>query len=98
MEKPAARRVPFNQRLSTWVVIFIAALGINATKFYYAFFSKNNNPLPTLVVAAPATTQEVPVYLSALGTVIPTYNVTVRTQINGTLLKVFFTEGQMVKK
>jgi len=54
-----------------------------------------NRPIP--IVAATALVRNVPVYISALGTVTPTYSVTVRTQINGQLLRVLFREGQMVK-
>jgi len=42
--------------------------------------------------------KDVPVFLSAIGTVIALESVTVKTQINGELIKVFFTEGQFVKK
>lgn len=53
---------------------------------------------PISVVTANAYTRTVPVYLNALGSVTPTETVTVRTQINGQLQKVFFQEGQSVKK
>ncbi len=49
------------------------------------------------IVLAHATTRNVPVYLNALGSVIPNYTVTVRTQVSGQLLKVLFQEGQLVK-
>lgn len=52
---------------------------------------------PTPVSLFQATHSDVPVYLSALGSVIPISTVTVRTQINGTLLKIYYREGQMVK-
>jgi multidrug efflux system membrane fusion protein len=55
------------------------------------------NQKTTPVVLATAKTQNVPVYLSALGSVTPTNTVTVRTQVNGTLFSVFYREGQMVK-
>lgn len=50
------------------------------------------------VVTAITHTANIPVYISALGSVTPTYSVTVKTQINGQLLQVFFREGQLVKK
>lgn len=50
-------------------------------------------PVVTVVV----TRADVPVYLSALGSVTPTNSVMVRTQINGRLMRVLFEEGQMVK-
>lgn len=49
------------------------------------------------VVLAVAKSSNVPVYLSALGSVTPTHTVTVKTQVNGQLLRVLFQEGQMVK-
>lgn len=61
------------------------------------FFARHHVTPPTTVVLAKARSADVPVYLSALGSVIPTYSVTVRTQINGTMLRVLFVEGQMVK-
>lgn len=53
-------------------------------------------PLPRVLLAQ-AHTAAVPVYLSALGAVTAARNVTVRTQINGHLLHVFFQEGQILK-
>lgn len=50
------------------------------------------------VVIAEAKHKDVPVFLNALGTVTPTYSVTVKTQVSGQLMQVLFTEGQMVKK
>lgn len=55
-----------------------------------------SKPIP--VVTAIARRTNVPIYLSALGSVTAYNNVTVRTQINGLLIKVYFDEGQMVKK
>lgn len=50
------------------------------------------------VGAAQAQRGDVPVYLSALGTVTPVATVTVRTQIAGQLFSVAFQEGQFVSK
>lgn len=58
---------------------------------------KEQAPKPIQVVVAPVEHRDVPVYLSALGGVTPTYSVTVRTQINGILMRVLFREGQLVK-
>jgi multidrug efflux system membrane fusion protein len=55
-----------------------------------------NQPQPVHV--ATVTQGEMPVVLNALGTVTPLANVTVRTQLSGTLQTVAFQEGQMVKK
>jgi membrane fusion protein, multidrug efflux system len=50
------------------------------------------------VHVAVATQGDMPVVLTALGTVTPLANVTVLPQLSGTLQDVFFKEGQMVKK
>ncbi|MEE3501870.1 efflux RND transporter periplasmic adaptor subunit [Acidiphilium acidophilum] len=50
------------------------------------------------VTVAKAVVQTVPVYLDALGTVVPYRTVTVQPMITGPLEKVLFHEGQFVKK
>jgi membrane fusion protein, multidrug efflux system len=49
------------------------------------------------VVAVPARTADVGVYLSGLGTVTPIATVTVRSRVDGELMRVAFREGQLVK-
>jgi multidrug efflux system membrane fusion protein len=51
---------------------------------------------PVAVSVATVTPGDIQVRIPALGTVTPLANVTVRTQISGTLQKIFFTEGQLV--
>jgi multidrug efflux system membrane fusion protein len=55
-----------------------------------------NQPQPVHV--ASVTQGEMPVVIDSLGTVTPLANVTVKTQLNGTLMDVAFQEGQMVRK
>ncbi|MCG5074023.1 MdtA/MuxA family multidrug efflux RND transporter periplasmic adaptor subunit [Paraburkholderia tagetis] len=55
-----------------------------------------NMPQPVSVAAAKA--GDMPIVITALGTVTPLASVTVRTQLSGTLQSVNFEEGQMVKK
>ncbi|KTC83217.1 efflux RND transporter periplasmic adaptor subunit [Legionella cincinnatiensis] len=67
--------------------------------FYFAHKKpKEIGPKPIPIVAGVSTTRDVPIYLSALGTVTPVYTVSVQSQINGILMKVLFKEGQLVKK
>jgi len=52
----------------------------------------------TPVVAMPAKTADVNVYLNSLGTVTPLKTVTVRSRVDGELLRVLFNEGDVVKQ
>ena len=53
---------------------------------------------PVPVVAAKAVMGDMPVVLTGLGTVTPTDTVTVRSRVDGQLVRVAFTEGQAVHK
>jgi multidrug efflux system membrane fusion protein len=52
----------------------------------------------TPVLTDLAKTSDVNVYLGGLGTITPLRTVTVRSRVDGELMKVHFTEGQMVKE
>lgn len=58
-------------------------------------FDPNAKALP--VVAAPVTQGSIDIYLNALGTVTPRNMVTVRSRVDGQLMRVTFQEGQLVK-
>lgn len=88
---------PFYRKTGFWLVVLGILILIILIQ-HWPFGKKNKSPPAVPVVSAIAHTANVPVVLSELGAVVPTYTVTVRTQINGQLLKVLFTEGQMVKK
>jgi membrane fusion protein, multidrug efflux system len=55
------------------------------------------NATPAPVATATAKSADFPVYLSALGTVTPLATVTVRSRVDGPLLKINFKEGDFVK-
>src|SRR5467141_1526429 len=61
--------------------------------------NRNARPdLPVPVLAAIPRVQDMPVYLDGVGSVRALNNVTVRSQVDGKLISVNFTEGQDVKK
>jgi multidrug efflux system membrane fusion protein len=53
---------------------------------------------PTPVVAAAATQGDIDIIVNGLGTVTPLRTVTVRTRVDGELVRVLFQEGQFVKE
>lgn len=53
---------------------------------------------PTTVATVKATAADLPVVVEALGTVTPAATVTIRPQVSGTITKLLYTEGQLVKK
>src|SRR5439155_22828790 len=53
-------------------------------------------PLPISTVAA--RTGDIGIYVNALGTITPVYTVTVKSRVDGQLMKVNYTEGQMVRE
>ena len=55
-------------------------------------------PAPVPVVAEPARSGDIRVYLDGLGTVTPLATVTVRSRVDGQLMAVHFQEGQMVQR
>ncbi len=85
------------------VLIAVAAGGYLVYRSMYAPQPAGNaarNPLnaPQSVGAATIGQGDIRVIVNALGTVTPIATVTVQTQIDGQLLEVGFTEGQIVKK
>jgi multidrug efflux system membrane fusion protein len=98
-----------SRRRSRWLavtLVMLIAAGAAAWYFYgagkpaeqrAAKGGPNAANRPMSIVPAPATTADVPVYLTGLGTVTPLHTVTVRSRVDGQLLRVAFREGQMVK-
>ncbi len=92
------RRIPFNQRLNFWIVVLFIVLIWGDYRFWLGMLSRRTSVAPPVVVVlSKVSSATVPVYLTAIGSVIPTNTVTVKTQINGTLTQVAFREGQMIK-
>lgn len=86
-------------KLRVWLIV-VAVIIVAVILIYHRYLNsiaKQRGSAPVVVVAT-ARNSDMPVYVSGLGSVTPVDNITVRTQINGQLLQVFFREGQMVKQ
>src|SRR5438477_44357 len=101
-DAPPARRSGLSSALWLLLVLLIIT-GL----VLWVVFRGGNQPAPTgrFQTSGPVpvgTTKvekgDMPVVLSALGTVTPLAMVTVKTQINGQLTEIAFQEGQLVKK
>lgn len=76
-------------------ILFVIAL------FVVFRHKKSNTESKDNIIPIEASTvkrTEFPLYISALGTVTPKDTVSVKTQINGQIIKIGFEDGQMVKK
>ena len=97
--KPTTRR-----RWWLWLLVLGAALIAVLlivrwqTQRSAAAKSRETGPPTVPVVVASARKGEIPVYLNALGSATPFNTVTVRSRIDGQLLKVNFQEGQFVRQ
>ncbi len=96
-------------RLTIWIlglviVAIVAALAVwtymrwqQAPPGAQQFGRRGGDPTrATPVVAVPAKTGNVNVYLNGLGTVTPRKTVTVRSRVDGQLMRILFREGQVV--
>jgi membrane fusion protein, multidrug efflux system len=88
-------------------VMTLITLAILGGLFYVGWIAWHQRPaanpnarpdLPVPVLAATPRIQDVPVYLDGVGAVRALNTVTVRSQVDGKLIAVNFTEGQDVKK
>lgn len=95
--KPTPKR--FLSSTNFWLINSLIVMVLSLIWFFYASNRSQRIPSkPIPIVSSISVSRDVPIYLSALGNVIPTYNVTVRAQVAGILQQVYFKEGQLVKK
>ncbi|UPJ66966.1 efflux RND transporter periplasmic adaptor subunit [Bradyrhizobium sp. 191] len=90
------------KRKLTLALVALAAILIGASLWFYGSDHRPvvaAAPVPAAVpvVAATVTGKDVPIYLRGIGTVIAYNTDVVRSQIQGQIVKIAFTEGQTVK-
>lgn len=98
----------FSRHRTTWalVAIALAILGLGLWSVERpagaadgsSYKSKHPAEGPVAVTTALVKAQDMPIYRAGIGTVTPTFSVTVKARVDGELDSVGFTEGQDVKK
>jgi multidrug efflux system membrane fusion protein len=99
------------RRRRGWLWILVIAILAGGGYYYYRSRALAENKAapapgggrggsggPVSVAIAPALKQNIPYYLSGLGSVTPFNTVTVKSRVDGQLQKVHFKEGQFVKE
>jgi membrane fusion protein, multidrug efflux system len=88
-----------------WIAAICAALAVAGFGYWNwsggsstAHSAKKSGQGAAPVSIATASRQDVPIYLTGLGTVQALFTVAIHTQVDGKLQSVFFKEGQRVKK
>lgn len=98
-----SRHIPPGVRARPRAAVVVAGLVAGGSLAWWLFgpsqqTASGRPTAPTPVSIATAQTGEIDVTLNALGTVTSLATVTVRSQINGQIMKIAFEEGQIVKK
>jgi multidrug efflux system membrane fusion protein len=87
-----------------WVIIWILLLlvVVVAAVLVWRHYEAANKPKPAppkiTITTATAKTGNIGVYLEAIGTVTPVYTDSITSQVNGLVVAVHYTEGQLVSK
>ena len=83
-----------------WIIAALIVAGLIYWQFFYNAQKKRPDMTPGLapVRIAEAIAQNVPQFLTGLGTVIPSGDVLVQSRVDGQLMKLHFKDGQRVKE
>ena len=93
------------RRRNIWIVVGVVVLALVLVYYYSrkgspagAAGAKASAQPAAAITAGQSKTGDINIYVNALGTVTPTYTVTVYSQITGQVMAVHYHEGQMVSK
>ena len=84
--------------LSTFLSVSFALIGCSSNSAKPASAKANTAPPAMPVVVATVERRDLPVFLTGLGSVSPLVTVSVKSRVDGELIKVNFKEGQNVRK
>ena len=106
MNRTDAMTTNFSRHRTTWALaaIAVAVLGVglwSVERPAQAADDKDKKKAvepPVVIKTAPVKAQDMPIFRVGIGTVTPTFSVTVKARVDGELDSVGFTEGQDVKK
>jgi multidrug efflux system membrane fusion protein len=96
----------FSRHRTTWALaaIAVAVLGFGLWSVEHPAQAADDKDKkkaaepPVVIKTAPVKAQDMPIFRTGIGTVTPTFSVTVKVRVDGELDSVGFTEGQDVKK
>jgi multidrug efflux system membrane fusion protein len=107
MNRTDAMNTISSKNRTTWALVAVAAAVIGLGLWSVerpahaaddAKDKKKQGPAPVIISVAPVKVQDMPIFRTGIGTVTPTFSVTVKTRVDGQLDSVGFKEGDDVKK
>ena len=106
MTRTDAMNTTFSKNRTTWALVAVAAavLGFGLWSVERPANAaddkdkKKQGPAPVTITVAPVKVQDMPIFRTGIGTVTPTFSVTVHSRVDGQLDSVGFNEGDDVKK
>src|SRR5215469_12514089 len=91
-------RISFRGTMAVGAALVLTLLGLTACSGAGPSQARANAPQAMPVTVAPVLKEDLPIYLSGLGSVQAYYTVSVKSRIDGQLVDVKFKEGEFVKQ